>query len=806
MQANISKTLFVFQTSRRVQGFLFENQNKLVHTSSFSDFMDKVSLAKGSKISASARLAILADVSSRVDTEKLGFGRSFLDFLSNSGFLFSFFDELIAEQKSIEDIRGEDVYAAFEDHLGILEQLFFEYKKELNRLGVYDFISVDEWHINTPYLENFDEIVVESMGLFTAHELGILDRVGSFAPLKLFFTLDKYNKKMAKKFEQISIDVGDATGRLYIDVSAKKLISAEPLEADISKSAAYRLKNRAYEAAFALSKVADFVEAGYEPERIAIVLPDEGYAPILRLFDRYGNLNFAFGEPLANTKIYAALDTLLAYAYGENVYQKLESMSLIVLCDAFDGLYEHGGLEGFAASMEAFLSHSLWEGTAYDAHKEIMRRALYAFGKESFAYEKMRSVEVGRIFASSIATEKISDIGGGRVKVIGVLESRGAELDAVVAIDMNEEFFPKKIDKDLFLNTKIKERTGMPTVEDRQNLQKHYFYEMMRSVKECAFAFVENDEAAPSPFLFEIDSGFVDVDEDALENLYFDKKAFAHSEPIPFDTSLSLYRQYLIAKNKDAVSVSAFCDFLACDKLFYLRHILGLRKSEVEGEDESAKEIGTALHKAFELAFDPKNANRFGSADALARFVKIEALRASPNLEDNFEFLFAFRQMDKFFDEEIKREKSGRNVFAVEMEIKGEIEGVSFEGRIDRIDEYGDGYALIDYKTTKTQIKAESEKSAANSKKYQLAIYAALLLKKGFEISRASYYDVLRGSLVDEGSIETKLSMLPRHIERFLSNLTFAGTSDKKNCRYCDFADICGVHTQTEEDGEGIDE
>ncbi len=365
---------------------------------------------------------------------------------------------------------------------------------------------------------------------------------------------------------------------------------------------------------------------------------------------------------------------------------------------------------------------------------------------------------------------------------------------------MNEEFFPKKIDKDLFLNTKIKERAGMPTVEDRQNLQKHFFYEMMRSVKECVFAFVENDEAAPSPFLFELGLEFIDVDEEALGALYFENKERAKEEPISYDDSKSLYEHYLTARNKKAVSVSAFCDYLKCDRLFYFKYAMGLKKEELEQRDETPQEIGNALHKAFEIAFDPKNGHSFQDADKLRSFVHDEALREAPHLAEKFEFLFALRQMERFFDEEIAR---GRKVHAVELTVEGEIDGVAFEGRIDRMDVSEDGYSLIDYKVSRTEIKAESEKTAVDSHKYQLALYAALLATKHTQIEAAYYYDVLRGALVPERALETKLESLPSHIERFLAKPTFERTKDKKNCRYCDFAVVCGVHADAVEEESG---
>jgi CRISPR/Cas system-associated exonuclease Cas4 (RecB family) len=159
--------------------------------------------------------------------------------------------------------------------------------------------------------------------------------------------------------------------------------------------------------------------------------------------------------------------------------------------------------------------------------------------------------------------------------------------------------------------------------------------------------------------------------------------------------------------------------------------------------------------------------------------------------------------MERFFDEEIAR---GRKVYAVELAVEGEIGGVAFEGRIDRIDTGEEGYSLIDYKVSRTEIKAESEKTAADSHKYQLTLYAALLANKGMGVEAAYYYDVLRGVLVSERALETKLESLPVHIERFIAKPTFDGTKDKKNCRYCDYAVICGVHADVAEEEGGDDE
>jgi ATP-dependent helicase/nuclease subunit B len=792
---NLSKTLFVFQTSRKLQKFFAENQNKLLHAMSLTDFFDRVELVNGkSKISKSAQIALLRRVAQTVDIGKLGFQGGFLEFLSNSDFLFSFFEELRGEQKNINDIRGEDLYAAFEDHLGVLEELFFAYKEELSRLGYYDFISVDEWGVNADYLKNFDEIYIDSMGLFTAHELSFLDKVSQEIKTTLSFTIDKYNKKMAKKFATIDIDIGDSEGRLLIDISSKKLIKAEINSSQRSQISSYRLKNRIYEAPFAMSKIAEFIEAGCDPENIAIILPDESFAQLLTLFDKQNNLNFAFGEPLSKGVLFNKLDALLKYAAGEKNDYKLAALGVAEIKNGFSTLSSTSGFLPLKKAVLALLELSD-DGRKVKNEKKLFKEELYKLECESIIFEYLNSVEVGHVLLSALKAKKIDDNSGGRIKVIGVLESRGIELDAAIILDMNDDFFPKRLDKDLFLNTKIKEKAGIPTTEDRQNLQKHFFLELMNNTKECVFAFVENDEQSPSPFLFELGLLPVDVDEESLEKLYFSQTKREKAEPIEYDDLKSFYDQYKESRQKAELSVSAFCDYLKCEKLFYFRHIKKIYSDTIQDEEELNILLGNAIHKALEKAYEPKSGHYFADENQLAEFVKKEALEYAPQLKDRFEFAYTMRQMDSFFANEIARQKSGFGVYAVEKEIKADISGVSFNARVDRIDKKGDEFFIIDYKVVSKEIKADSAKAAEDSSKYQLCLYMVMLQKEGIDAKEAYYYDILRGKLVSEDAMPVKLHALEGHIARFRAKPSFTGAKDKAACRYCDFALICGTHS-----------
>ena len=88
-----SKTLFVFQTSRNLQRFLFQNVATFLHVSTLADFFDKVVLVPDkSAISKPSRAALLRKAAKAVPIERLGFSGNFLEFLADSDFLFSFFE------------------------------------------------------------------------------------------------------------------------------------------------------------------------------------------------------------------------------------------------------------------------------------------------------------------------------------------------------------------------------------------------------------------------------------------------------------------------------------------------------------------------------------------------------------------------------------------------------------------------------------------------------------------------------------------------------------------------------------------
>ena len=53
----------------------------------------------------------------------------------------------------------------------------------------------------------------------------------------------------------------------------------------------------------------------------------------------------------------------------------------------------------------------------------------------------------------------------------------------------------------MFLNSQVREVAGLPTMSDRENLQKHYYNMLINSSKEVAISYVSSEQSSGSRFL-----------------------------------------------------------------------------------------------------------------------------------------------------------------------------------------------------------------------------------------------------------------------------------------------------------------
>ncbi len=78
----------------------------------------------------------------------------------------------------------------------------------------------------------------------------------------------------------------------------------------------------------------------------------------------------------------------------------------------------------------------------------MIRKELY-FIKDLLKNQSLTLKELIHLFHAN-SQLSLSDVGGGKVTVMGLLESRGLCFDGVILVDFNEEFIPKRSVNELF--------------------------------------------------------------------------------------------------------------------------------------------------------------------------------------------------------------------------------------------------------------------------------------------------------------------------------------------------------------------
>ena len=304
--------LFVFTNSRKIREFNAGFNDELIPKSlSIAEFYKKAVFVNGRfEIDSTYALVLMnrACASVKEANSVLKIPTEFFEFLKNNDYLFSFFKELAISKKSIKEIKFNDIYADFEEHLSILEAVLKEYESLLDKEDLYDDITLPKiYSINEAYIRSFSEISLHIDGILSEFEWEILDKISKLTTLKIIFQTSVFNKKLIDKIRQISaINELENYKKYELNLNTNELTCLE----NITKFEPVLVRNfatRSLQCAYAMAKASEFVRDGIKPENIAVILPDEGFSEILRLHDSAKIFNYAMGESFKNTKFYEAL-------------------------------------------------------------------------------------------------------------------------------------------------------------------------------------------------------------------------------------------------------------------------------------------------------------------------------------------------------------------------------------------------------------------------------------------------------------------------------------------------------------------
>ncbi|MFP5952186.1 ATP-dependent deoxyribonuclease AddB [Helicobacter pylori] len=762
--------LFVFSSTRRLKHFYLEQgEGFLPNAMSMGSFFEQAFyIPNKKKIPNNARLILMIDTIKAIAKEKksileglLLFENSFLGYLESTSFLFDLFDELSSACIKLNELSSKDIYLDYEKHLEVLEMIYGRYIKKLEGLGFYDKIMQEKPAILKEFFEHFSSIEWHLDGFMSVFERQCLLEAAELVPITLHLSCDKYNQKFLE-FLNLKLETDCDYS---IDFKTQKILSQtfndQKIEPKLYANSSY-LK----QGALVLQTIEEYLQKDNDPNKMAIITPNADFLPFLKLLDQNNNLNFAMGLGAKNSPYYTELVKILedlqtsGFDLSTSPLLDLESLTLPLL-------------EQQSSKEKAPLK---------EVHSQIMHQ--YHLLKDTLKNYSLKDL-LHLYLQEFEANFRLDDSSGGKIRVMDTLETRGMQFDKIVIVDFNETCVPSLKDCDLFLNSALRKSLNLPTLLDKKNLQKHYYYQLFKNSKEIALSYIESETSKASNMLLELDLHIVPI-----------KDAYTLFAPSP----LKDYQEEEIkaAIPKDfSFSASSLNAFLTCKRRFYYHYMKRFKESP---KDENNSAVGSLLHELLKEAYE-KDKNPYALEE---RLIWLLETRENITPKERLDTLVALKKIQAFYLKEKERFNTKIKILDLEKSFETIIQGVVFKGRIDRIDKTADNeIILLDYKF-KNDLKLDnmSEKQrkslrpieiAQISTDYQMAIYAFALKNLGYkEPIKTFFYDLRKGELLEEDELQAKMDHLEFSlIPKLKQEIDFEKTSEVKDCEYCSFKDMC---------------
>ncbi|WRC95936.1 ATP-dependent deoxyribonuclease AddB [Helicobacter pylori] len=764
--------LFVFSSTRRLKHFYLEQgEGFLPNAMSMGSFFEQAFyIPNKKKIPNNARQILMIDTIKAIAKEKksileglLLFENSFLGYLESTSFLFDLFDELSSACIKLNELSSKDIYLDYEKHLEVLEMIYDRYIKKLEGLGFYDKIMQEKPAILKEFFEHFSSIEWHLDGFMSVFERQCLLEVAELVPIALHLSCDKYNQKFLE-FLNLKLETDCDYS---IDFKTQKILSQTPKHQKIEPKL-YANSSYLKQSALVLQTIEEYLQKDNDPNKMAIITPNADFLPFLKLLDQNNNLNFAMGLGAKNSPYYTELVKILedlqtsGFDLSGSALLDLENITLVLL-------------EQQSSKEKAPLK---------EVHSQIMHQ--YHLLKDTLQNYSLKDL-LHLYLQEFEANFRLDDSSGGKIRVMDTLETRGMQFDKIVIVDFNETCVPSLKDCDLFLNSALRKSLNLPTLLDKKNLQKHYYYQLFKNSKEITLSYIESETSKASNMLLELNLNIVPI-----------KDAYTLFAPSP----LKDYQEEEIkaAIPKDfSFSASSLNAFLTCKRRFYYHYMKRFKESP---KDENNSAVGSLLHELLKEAYE-KDENPYALEE---RLIQLLETRENITPKERLDTLVALKKIQAFYLKEKERFNAKIKILDLEKSFETTIQGVIFKGRIDRIDKTADNeIILLDYKfkndlkldnMSKTQRGGLSPIEIAQiSTDYQMAIYAFALKNLGYrEPIKAFFYDLRKGELLEEDELTLQAKM--DHLEfslipKLKQEIDFEKTLEVKDCEYCSFKDMC---------------
>lgn len=730
------------------------------------------------------RLLLLREAARFEAFDTLNVNRDLVRFFTKSDALFKFFEELAVENIGFETLAQADAYAEFEAHLSILETLLNNYRKLLDEKGFTDKAFIPgSYRLNEAFLQSYETIEIHLEGYLSYFELALLEKVSQQTQLIIHYTTSKFNKKMQERFEAYGLKLPN-DAHISFDFSGKKIIEQESNSANINASV-FSVEEREEQIAIAFEKIEEMVRSGIEPEKIALILPDESFKEHFTLFDTHNNLNFAMGYDYSNGRIYKSLEALYGYwksfdAQNKKLLERygfqLEEVEKITPSKSVDiktFFTLLNGLELLDIPLESLEKKEKVNEQVYEKYLHLLK---------IFEIQKLSIKEWLFLWLKTLSKITFDDVRGGKITVMGVLETRGVSFEGIVIVDFNEGVVPATSSKDQFLNSSVRAFANLPTKNDREALQKQYYKRLLEQASQAVILYSTSDNKLPSNFLYELGLDKAEQTKAQFDLLYAQSSQLIdENEPV--------------VENFDAQAVtwsaSRLKTYLECKRKYYYRYI---QKIEAKKGDELIE--GLFLHTLLDHLYREQSCYDSKEEMTQALHKLIDELLPQDDAKIAYQKLLWKEKLKGFVERQIEHFKADWKVVEREKEFQGDIGGLRFKGRIDRIDQNATHTLVLDYKSGSTK-EANKSKNLEKLTDFQMSIYHHMLSSKYQNITLAFIKILENGEMEEITSLEEKNALLAEHIIELKQTKSFVAEKceDLQKCKYCEFTLMCGRGT-----------
>ncbi|MDT8393602.1 MAG: PD-(D/E)XK nuclease family protein [Bacteroidales bacterium] len=426
------------------------------------------------------------------------------------------------------------------------------------------------------------------------------------------------------------------------------------------------------------------------------------------------------------------------------------------------------------------------------------------------------------------------------LQVMGMLETRTLDFDTLIILSMNEGILPASRSANSFIPYDIKNHFNLPTYKDNNAVFAYHFYRLIQRARKVYL-------------LYNTEAGQLGGEEKSrfINQLLYEAKMFNPDisiketllSPPPLterrDTKITIEKnagvmELLVEEARKGLHPSSLALYISCPLQFYLSRLIRIKEIDEPDETIDSRILGIVIHESLNKLLKPylnkplsvnifKEIGKQVSAEVHRQFSLAMHDGDLSTGKNHLILNVAVNMLLRFISKEISWLNDGEDLYikmleetlssSIGIRVKNIPLDVKIKGTIDRIDVKGRQLRILDYKTGYVNQRQLSPVSCENlrsdpeyGKAFQLLIYA-WLYNKNIGASADMQAGIISLRMPGEGPVklrppdnknlnaatlsefEQELSALLMEI--FDRDIPFSQTTDEKNCKFCNFREIC---------------